>query len=119
MNAYERLSKAKRSKLASKLVSVHQESVNAFIKSLSVAVSRQIERIIVLALHGDVHESKTIDAAIKFIQSYDDDGRTKPIERYEIQVRFNNGDSINASFKDKRAAVEFLKTYQPVSPKVV
>lgn len=80
---------------------------------------RQIERIIILALHGNVHETLTIDDAIKFIRGYANDGRTKPIDRYEIEVRYNNGDSIHGNFKDKDAAVEFLKAYQPISPKVV
>ena len=84
-----------------------------------MTISRQIERIIILALHGDVHETRTIDDAIKFIQGYVNDGRTKPIERYEIEVRYNNGDSIHGNFKDKEAAIAFLMTYQPVPPQVV
>ncbi len=109
--AYERLTNSQRAQLAATLLSTHQESVDAFIKSLAVTVSRQIERVIVLALHGTVHEALTIRDAINFIQGYADDGRSKPIDRYEIEVRYNNGDSIHGNFKDKNTAVEFLKSY--------
>ena len=119
VEAYGRLSEAKRKQLASALVKANQKSVDEFIKSLAVVVSRQIERIIILALHGELHETQTIDDAIEFIQEYDDDGRTKPIARYEIEVRYNNGDAIHGSFKDKEAAIRFLKTYQPTFPKGV
>ena len=50
--------------------------------------------------------------AIRFIESYQDDGQSKPIDRYEIQVRYSNGDLISGTFRDKNSAIEFLRTYQ-------
>ena len=79
-------------------------------------MARQIERIIILALHGQAREVTTIDDAIRFVEGYEEDGRGKPIERYEIEVRYNNGDVVRGQFKDKAAAVEFLRGYQPVLP---
>ncbi len=61
----------------------------------------------------------TISDAIAFIQDYADEGCSKPIDRYEIEVRYNNGDAIRGMFKEKEPAVDFLKTYQPVPPQVV
>lgn len=83
--------------------------------ALSAAVSRQIERIIILALHGKSHEVKTIDDAITFIETYKNDGLSKPIERYEIELRYNNGNLISGSFKDKESAIDFLRSYRPLS----
>ena len=87
--------------------------------SLAVVVSRQIAHIVILALHGGTHEVITIDDAIQFIESYDDDGKARPVKRYEIEVRYNNGDAIEGRFKDKASAIEFLRSYQPGSPKVI
>jgi hypothetical protein len=39
-----------------------------------------------------------------------------PIERYEIEVRYNNGDVVRGQFKDKSTAIDFLRGYQPVLP---
>jgi hypothetical protein len=116
--AYNRLSASQKKQLANHLISAHRKSVAEFIRTLTVCVSREIERIVVLALHGQSHEALTVDDAIRFIESYDDHGRTKPIERFEIEVRYSNGDTIRGNFRDKAAAIEFLKNYEPVaSPK--
>jgi len=118
VDAYERLIASQRKQLVTDLVKAHQDSVDQFVKSLSIAVSRQVERVIILALHGTAHEAATIDDAIHFIEGYDDDGQAGPIERYEIDVRYNNRDSIQGSFRDKAAAIAFLKTYLSVSPRL-
>ncbi len=114
VDVYERMSDRERKKLAAELVKAHRPSVEGFIKSLAVAVSRQIERIVVLVLHGALHEVLTIDDAIHFIEGYDNDGRAQPVERFEIEVRYNNGDLVAGKFKDKAGAVEFLMSYRPV-----
>ncbi len=88
--------------------------IDQFIGALTAAVSRQIDRVIILALHGITQEVMTITDAIKFIESYDDDGKPGPFERFEIQVRYNNGDIVEGRFKEKDTAIEFLRTYQPV-----
>lgn len=31
-------------------------------------------------------------------------------------MRYNNGDAVHGQFKDKSAAIEFLRGYQPVLP---
>ena len=37
-------------------------------------------------------------------------------ERFEVQIRFNNGDEVTGRFHDKDSAIEFLSNYQPVNP---
>ena len=117
--AYEALSMEIRKKLAAALVKAYRKDVQAFVKSLSEAVLRQIEHIVVLALHGTSREVSTVDEAIDFIKSYIHGGSTLPVERYEVEIRYNNGNRVTGSFQDKASAIEFLMTYQPVSPQVV
>ena len=112
--AYEGLSNARRTELPKVLLATQKRDVAQFMASLEKVVSRQIERVIVLPLHGKFAELATIDEAIKFIESYEEFGNAQPIERYEIQVRYNNDDSIQASFRDKSDAVAFLRTYLPI-----
>ena len=114
--AYKALSAAKRKRLHAELLRANSESVKDFIASLSVAVLRQIERIIVLPLHGTGHEMISVEDAIRFIQNYDEAANVDSFERYEIQVRYNNGNRIEATFGDKNAAIDFLRIYQPVTP---
>lgn len=114
VNAYEKLSGRARKALAQNLLKAHKGEVDKFVNALTAAVSRQIDRIIVLPLHGQTVEVTTIDDAVKFIQDYDASGGGGPVERYEILIRYNNGDKIEASFKDKESAIKHLRSYQPV-----
>ena len=112
--AYEGLSNARRAILPKLLLATQKKDVAEFMAALERVVSRQIERIIVLPLHGKFADLATIDEAIKFIESYKEEANAQPIERYEIQVRYNNDDSIHGSFRDKSDAMAFLRTYLPM-----
>ena len=81
---------------------------------LEEAITRQINRIIVLPLHGTPFTWETVDSAITFVEDYlETDALPKPVAKYEIQIRYNNADSIKGEFVDKKGAVAFLFTYQP------
>ena len=110
--AYQQLDPSSRKKLASTLIRRHRRALDEFFGALAVVIRRRIERILVFALHGAPHEATTIQDAIRFIEAYQDDGQSKPIDRYEIQVRYSNGDLISGTFRDKNSAIEFLRTYQ-------
>lgn len=112
--AYKALSTAKGKRLQAELMRANAESVKEFIASLAIAASRQIERIIVLPLHGLGHEVTTIGEAIEFIENYCEAANVDNFDRYEIQVRYNNGNKIDATFGNKDGAIEFLRIYQPV-----
>ena len=77
-------------------------------------VSRQIDRIMVLPLYGSPTELPTIEEAIKFLEGYLEKPGKIPIQRYEIRIRYNNADSVEATFGDRADAVAFLRTYVPV-----
>ena len=83
-------------------------------RSLEEAINRQIQRIVVLPLHGASFTWETVDAAIAFIDKYSEaDPAPKPLAKYEIQIRYDNDDSIRGEFVDKKGAISFLRTYQP------
>lgn len=101
-------------RLQGRLLKANAESVTSFIKSLATAVSRQIERIIVLPLHGAGHETLNIEDAIHFVENYNESSGVVGFQRYEIQVRYNNGDRVDAAFGNKSGAIEFLRVFQPI-----
>lgn len=114
VDAYAALSVEQRTGIAQYLFDSNKEDVLRFMTALEKTILRQIERIIVLPLHGNTAELTTIDDAIRFIECYQEKAGKRPIQRYEIQIRYNNGDSIEATFQEKADAVAFLRTYQPV-----
>ncbi len=75
---------------------------------------RRINRVVVLPLHGTPFTWETVDAAIGFIEAYSEtDHAPKPVARYEIQIRYDNDDSIRGEFVNKEGAVSFLRTSAP------
>ena len=46
--------------------------------------------------------------AIAFIEAFDESRPYEPFTRYEVGVRYSNGDEIRGQFKDKMSAVAFL-----------
>lgn len=113
VDRYNRLSKRRRNQLAQSLVQRHATDVQGFLQSLDKVVSRQIERILVIALHGNLQELRTVDDAVAFVRNYAETTASLPLARFEIEVQFGNGDTIRGSFADRDAAIAFLNGYRP------
>ena len=65
-------------------------------------------------MYGSSTELPTVEEAIKFLERYQEKAGTAEIRRYEIRIRYNNADSVEAGFGDRADAVAFLRTYLPV-----
>jgi hypothetical protein len=113
VSRFRALSAARRKQLAAGLVRSNAAQVQQFIGELTRTILRRIDRVVVLPLHGSLEELPGIAEAIAFIRPYDDQCTGKPIQRYEIQIRYSNGDAIEGKFADKDRAVEFLQGYNP------
>ena len=97
--------------VAKELLKLNKKNAEAFFSSLTESVSRFIERIIILPLHGQESSANTITEAIDFLKKYSEDKPKLPLAKYEIIIRYNTGDRIEASFKDKKDTIKFLETY--------
>lgn len=72
---------------------------------------RKIESVSVLLVMGAGLSVATITEAIDFLKKYSEDKPKLPLSKYEIIVKYNTGDRIEASFKDKKDSIKFLETY--------
>lgn len=107
---YASLSDAQRTKVAERLVDAEPVAVREFVGQLKMSLTRTVERIIVLPLHGEPHVTADIDRAIAFVSNYADAGGTAAsVSRYEIEVRYSNGAVVRGSFPSKPEAVAFLR----------
>jgi hypothetical protein len=97
--------------VAKELLKLNKKNADEFFVSLFSSVSRFIERVIILPLHGHESSVTSINDAIDFIKKYSEDKPKQPIKKYEIIIKYNNTDKIEASFKDKKDAIIFLETY--------
>jgi hypothetical protein len=95
--------------VAKKLLKLNKKNVDEFLNMLSSSMSRLIERVIILPLHGQESIALSVTDAIAFLKNYSDDTLKLPFVRYEVIVKYSNGDKIDATFKDKLDAIKFLE----------
>ena len=105
------LGAGKQRRVATALLKTNAENVRTFIESLEGTVTRRLEAVRVVPLHGNAVELRSPEEAIAFIEAYDDKDSVLPVLKYEIQLRYNNGDRIDAQFEDKASAIQFLGNY--------
>lgn len=112
VRAWEKLPPERNKKVAKALLKANAQQVQQFVQALESTVTRQIQLVRILPLHGTAIEWKTVGEAIEFIRAYDVTNCSKPVVRYEIEIRYNNGNRLNVQFNDKESAVQFLRSYQ-------
>ncbi len=106
------LGKKDRRRAAESLVCAHRQEIDDFLAALDKTVTRRIERIIVIPLHGQESTCSSVAEAIAFLMTYEKSAAQNGVYKYEIIVRYNNGDKIAADFTQKSSAVEFLEKYR-------
>jgi len=112
VRAWEKLTAKQQARVAGKLQAINVQSVNSFMAALERAVTRRVESVRVLPLHGTAKECGTLQQAIAFIEAYAEADGGRPIVRYEVQIRYSNGDKIEGQFTDREGAIQFLRSYQ-------
>jgi hypothetical protein len=107
---YDSLSAKDRLRLGEALRKTAPGEFKAFDKSLRAALGRRVERVIVVPLHGDTYEFGSVNGAIDLLRVYKPT-KALPIRKFEISVRYSNGDTIVATFQNAEDAIDFLETY--------
>jgi hypothetical protein len=106
---YGKLKAPERERIAASLRDRQKTDIDAFVTLLQIALTRKIESVYVLPLHGAARTLGDVAEAIAFIESFDESKPVASFTRYEVGVRYSNGDEIRGTFKDKTTAVAFLR----------
>jgi hypothetical protein len=106
---YEKLTAAKRGRITAFLRNRHKGDIDAFIGALRVTLTRKVQCVYVLPLHGSAQTLRDALEAIAFIEAFDESKPGTLFTRYEVGVRYTNGDEIRGQFKDKGTAIAFLR----------
>jgi len=69
-----------------------------------------VELVYVFPLRGWPRTLADSAEAIAFIESFDESKPERPFTRYEVDVRYSNGNEVRGQFNDKLAAVAFLRS---------
>jgi hypothetical protein len=118
---YESLSDAQIQQVRNALVdfptddssSQHDEPpLRQFLADLNSSLSRGVSGVTVLVLHGSPHHWTNLIEAIAYLEGYDStQPSSEPAVKYEVDVRYNNGDVVHGLFHEKGEAVRFLRTF--------
>lgn len=112
VSQYGKLNASERDRIAAFLRKRHKADLATFLAALRTTLSRTIQSVYVLPLHGILRTLGNVTEAIEFIEEFDESLPCKSFTRYEVGVRYSNGDEIRGQFKDKMAAVAFLHGMQ-------
>ncbi len=105
----EKLPQYKRAQIKDHLISANKNDIDKFKSELLLALEKLIEEIIIIPLYGKDIVFHDISSAISFINSYQASSNDGTFRKYEVIVKYSNGDSINASFSGKEKLISFLE----------
>jgi hypothetical protein len=105
---FESLSPEKIDQIKSKLLELKSDDFSKFLKELKSSIDRTIKEILIFVLHGEQKTVYSVIDAITYIKNYQN-GTPMQIVKFEIIIRFNNNDKIDASFSTREAAIKFLE----------
>ncbi len=106
----EKLTSRKLKRISEEICRAHAEQFDAFFESIRSSLGRQVERISIVALSGIQEAVTSIVDAIRFVEQYDEASAATEFVRYELNVRYSNGDEVRGMFQEKNGAVEFLRS---------
>ena len=108
---------ADKKKLAKHILKLNHSEVESFFGLLEQSISRFVSSISVMPLHGKASILPSIDLAVDYVRHYSQKSYDLPVYKYDIQIKFNNGDLIDATFRESQTAIVFLESYGYPKPK--
>jgi len=107
---YDNMNSATRTELAAALRATAPQAFANFRQTLEQTIMRTVDQVILIPLYGESRGYEHVADAIDALKNFQADGSGNLV-RFEIQIRYNNGDSIQASFGSAVDAIEFLETF--------
>lgn len=111
VDKWEGLSDEQHEAVGAAIRSCSPEAFERFIASLAASILRAIESIRILPLHGIGQECGSVKEAIAILSSYRTPVSVPSLVRFEIYIRYSNGDRIEGSFASASDAEAFVRTF--------
>ena len=111
VDTFARLSLVQVERIAEQIRNLHSEQFRHFLASLRSSLRRRVEYVLVLPLTGTSHRFDTVEEAVRYISNYGQSTSSSDFVRYELNVRYSNGDEVRGVFHEKDRAVEFLSSF--------
>ena len=112
MRKWKTVSIKKQAGVWQKLMELNKQSLDEFMLQLEHAVLRKINSVRIVPLHGSAKDCVSVTDAIALVEAYDETAPTGPLVKYEVVIRYDNGDKIEGQFHDRATTIEFLMAYK-------
>lgn len=86
----------------------HRKEIDAFLAKLESSVARSVDRVVILPLYGRQQEFPSLSDAANFLNIGTANRTNEAFVRFDVAVRYSNGDRIEGSFADRGTALSFL-----------
>jgi hypothetical protein len=99
-----------------RLSSLHASQISSFVLRLEAAITRTVTAVRLSVLRGHALEVPDVESAITYLIEEEhswlvrEDAQSR--EYFEIQIRFNTGARIEATFPGRQEAIAFLRTFE-------
>ena len=107
----EGLSALKKKNLKDNFYSRNKNKLEALANEVKKSLDQQVTQIIVVPIHGKGQILLSVDDAVEFIQNYNEDSKA-PILRYEITIKYTNGNELTMKCGNKLEVIQFLNEYR-------
>ena len=97
IQAFTQLSQSQLARIHDRIIELNRDEFGSFFDSLQASLSRSVAEILVRPIFGTSSVFTTLEEAIYFISINDETIPVGEFTRYEIEVRYSNGDNINAN----------------------
>jgi hypothetical protein len=111
VDAFGRLTAAQRERIADEIRWLHGDQFAEFFSKLRTCLQRRIEQVFLLTLSGLSRQLGSIEEAVRFVEEHDEAAPASEFVRYELNVRYTNGDEVRGTFREKSKTIGFLRSF--------
>jgi hypothetical protein len=102
-------------RLLARLYALHEREIAAFKQRIEASITRRVASIRLTVLRGHAVECTDVASAIAYLieeeKTYHLREDSDPRESFEVQIRFNTGAKIDATFPKGAEAIAFLRSF--------
>ena len=112
VTTFDQLNEDSKNKIAGRIRQLNSEQFNRFYQDLRSCLSRRVECVFVLALSGEAYRFESIEDAVDYVSKFDQSEPATKFVRYELNIRYSNGDEIRGVFEERGRAIKFLRSME-------
>jgi hypothetical protein len=102
-------------RLLAALHALHESEIADFKQKIEASITRRVASVRLTVLRGHAVECNDVASAIAYLIEEEKTYRLRedgdPQESFEVQIRFNNGAKIDATFPKRAEAIAFLRSF--------